>query len=102
MLLKSNTTAHRCAIGVHVKDRKKNADALAARLQKFCFVDFLNIGDGAISRGNDSALIGGILLIWIAKKNDFVKNYSVKQKYKNPCKNHACPCQMKPECKDPA
>ena len=84
MLLKSNTTAHRCAIGVHVKDRKKNADALAARLQKFCFVDFLNIGDGAIRRGNDSALIGGIWSIWIAKKSDRVKNQRDKQKRKPP------------------
>ena len=84
MLLKSNTAAHRCAIGMHVKDRKKNADALAARFQKFCFVDFLNIGDCAVCRRNHSALIGGIWPVWIAKKSDRVKNQRDKQKREPP------------------
>ena len=84
MLLKRNTDVHRCAIGVHVKDRKKNADAFAARFQKFCLVDFLNIGDGAVRRRNHSALIGGIWPVWIAKKSDGVKNQRDKQKREPP------------------
>jgi len=84
MLLKCNTAGNGRAIGVHIKDGKKNADAFTPRFQKFFFVDFLNIGDCAVCRRDHSALIAGIWPVWIAKKSDGVKNQRDKQKREPP------------------
>jgi len=102
MLLKSNTAANGRAIGVHIKDGKEDADAFSSRFQKFLFVDFLNVGNGAICRCDDSALIGGIGAVWIAKKSDGVENQRDKKKREPPRNQRTPDRQDKQNGKDPA
>ena len=80
MLPKGNATGNRRAIGMHIKNGQENADAFTPRFQKFFFVDFLNIGNGAICGRDDGKLISGIGAIWIAKKSDGVENQRDKKK----------------------
>ena len=84
MLLKDNTAGNGCAVGVHIKDGKENADTFAARFQKFLFVDFLNVGNGAICRCDDGAFISRVGAVWIAKKSDGVENQRHKKKREPP------------------
>jgi len=102
MLLKDNTTGNGRAIGVHIKDGKKDADAFTPRFQKLVFIQFLNVGNGAICGCDDSTFISWVGTVWIAKKSDAVENQRDKKKREPPRNQRTPDRQDKQNGKDPA